>query len=140
MKQFLDIARGTYSRLPPRTRSELGRLLRFVPESMKWGTSYREWRNILAEVRRNPASVPERQHRARLAMLTAAAERSEYYRTVFAGIFGTGFTPAQLLHETNWSRVPVLTPAIVRERAVDICTRPIGELDVASTGARPAIP
>ena len=67
MSQLTDIARGAYSRLPPRTRAKLASFLRFLPEDMKWGPSYRAWRARLAAAGNNPAVIGEQQTRARLA-------------------------------------------------------------------------
>jgi len=69
MSHFLDIARGAYSRLSPQTRSALASFLRIVPENLKWGSSYREWRELLSAARNDPAIVLELQDRARLAMV-----------------------------------------------------------------------
>jgi phenylacetate-CoA ligase len=134
MSHFLDIARGAYSRLPPQTRSALASFLRFVPENMKWGSSYREWRELLVAARRGPAIVREHQDRARLAMVTAAARHSRYYRALFEDTFGAGFEPEHLLDDVNWTRIPVLTSASVVAHARDMCTRPAEELDTGSTG------
>ena len=134
MNQFLDIARGAYSRLPPQTRSTLASFLRFVPENLKWGSSYREWRALLTAARDHPAIVREHQDRARLAMVTAAARHSRYYRALFEGEFGAGFKPEHLLDDAYWTRIPVLTSASVVAHAHDMCTRPPEELDTGSTG------
>ena len=134
MNQFLDIARGAHSRLPPQTRSTLASFLRFVPENLKWGSSYREWRALLTAARDHPAIVREHQDRARLAMVTAAARHSRYYRALFEGEFGAGFKPEHLLDDANWTRIPVLTSASVVAQAHDMCTRPPEELDTGSTG------
>jgi phenylacetate-CoA ligase len=134
MNQFLDIARGAYSRLPPQTRSTLASFLRFVPENLKWGSSYREWRELLTAARNDPGIVREHQDRARLGMVTAATRQSLYYRALFEDTFGAGFEPEHLLDDANWSRIPVLTSASVVAHARDMCTRPPEELDTGSTG------
>ena len=113
MSHFLDIARGAYSRLSPQTRSALASFLRFVPEHLKWGSSYREWRELLAAARNDPAIVRKHQDRARLAMVTTAAHHSGYYRPLFEDTFGAGYKPEHLLDEANWTRIPVLTSASV---------------------------
>jgi phenylacetate-CoA ligase len=139
MNNFLDIARGAYSRLPPQTRSTLASFLRFVPEDMKWGSRYRTWRSLLAEARNDPAIVGQHQDRARLAMI-AAARQSRYYRALFEDIFGSGFEPAQLLADTNWVHIPILSPATVAAQARDMCTRPPETLDTGSTGGSSGTP
>jgi phenylacetate-coenzyme A ligase PaaK-like adenylate-forming protein len=133
MNNFLDIARGAYSRLPPQTRSTLASFLRFVPEDLKWGSSYRTWRALLTEARNDPAIIPRHQDRARLAVV-AAARQSPYYRALFEGIFGVGFEPALMLAEANWVRIPILSSAAVAAQARDMCTRPPEILDTGSTG------
>jgi phenylacetate-CoA ligase len=139
MNNLLDIARGAYSRLPPQTRSTLASFLRFVPEDLKWGSIYRTWRALLAEVRSDPAIVRHQQDRARLAMV-AAARQSPYYRALFEDIFGSGFEPAQLLAEANWVRIPILSSATVAAKARDLCTRPPETLDTGSTGGSSGAP
>ena len=134
MSHFLDIARGAYSRLSPQTRSALASFLRFVPEHLKWGSSYREWRELLAAARNDPAIVRKHQDRARLAMVTTAAHHSGYYRPLFEDTFGAGYKPEHLLDEANWTRIPVLTSASVVAHARDMCTRSPEELDTGSTG------
>ena len=139
MNNLLDIARGAYSRLPPQTRSTLASFLRFVPEDLKWGSSYRTWRALLAEARNDPAIVRQHQDRARLAMV-AAARQSPYYRALFEDVFGDGFEPAQLLADANWVRIPILSSAMVAAQARDLCTRPPETLDTGSTGGSSGAP
>jgi phenylacetate-CoA ligase len=83
---------------------------------------------------RPPGYCSEHQDRARLAMVTAAARHSRYYRALFEGEFGAGFKPEHLLDDANWTRIPVLTSASVVAQAHDMCTRPPEELDTGSTG------
>jgi len=133
MKHFIDIARGAYAHLPAQTRANLARVLRFVPEEMKWGSSYRHWREVLAETPNDPAAVAALQDRSRLALVTAAA-RSPYYAALFNDVFGSDFSPEQLLDETQWRRLPVLSADTVLNRAREMCTRPPADLDVGSSG------
>src|SRR5271166_1680586 len=113
MKHFLDIARGAYSHLSPGTRSNLGRLLQFVPEPLKWGSTYREWRHRVAAARHDPAYARTQQDSARVAVVTAAARRSRYYRELLTALFGAGFKPGEMLEHRNWTRIPILTSAAV---------------------------
>jgi phenylacetate-CoA ligase len=134
MKHLLDIARGAYSHLPPHTRSHVSRFLRLIPEDLKWGSTYREWRELLARAEKNPPLVHKRQHRARLAVLTIAAERSPFYRALFKEVFSGKFEAVQWLDDANWAQIPILTSTSVVDRARDMCTRPFNELDTGSTG------
>jgi phenylacetate-CoA ligase len=134
MKHFLDIARGAYAHLPAQARSNIAWALRFIPEDMKWGSTYRDWRELLTQTRRNPALIRDRQDRARLAILTAAAERSPYYRALFDDVFGARVELGQLLDDANWRQIPILTAEAVMDHARDMCTRPPSELDIGSSG------
>ena len=112
----------------------LGRLLQLVPEPWKWGPSYGEWRQRVTAARNDPACAREAQDRARVAILTAAARHSRYYRELLTTVFGAGFKPEKFLDHGNWTRIPVLTSAAVAARASDMCTRPAEALDIGSTG------
>ena len=102
------------------------------PRSRK--CSDESWRALLTAAQNNPAIVREHQDRARLAMVTAAARHSRYYRAMFEGEFGAGFEPEHLLDDAYWTRIPVFTSASVVAHARDMCTRPPEELDTGSTG------
>jgi phenylacetate-CoA ligase len=134
MKHFLDIARGAYAHLPAQARSNIAWALRLIPEDLKWGSTYRDWRESLTQTRRNPALIQDRQDRSRLAVVAIAAERSPYYRALFGDVFGTRVTPQQLLDDAHWRQIPILTPAIVMDQAREMCTRPLTELDIGSSG------
>jgi phenylacetate-coenzyme A ligase PaaK-like adenylate-forming protein len=131
--QLLDVARGAYARLSPGTRARLGRFVGLVPERLKWGPTYRQWRGLIAATRANPAGVRGYQDRARLKMLSAAM-RSRYYRELFETVFGADVVPEQLLDDRHWAKIPVLTSAQAAVGAADMCTRPTEALDVGSTG------
>lgn len=133
MRQLLDVARGAYSRLPPGTRASLGRLVQLVPERLKWGPTYRHWRELIAAAGTNPALVRDHQERARLTLLSAAA-RSRYYGNLLKTVFGSDIRPERLLEREHWARIPVLTSAEVQASAKDMCTCPIEALDIGSTG------
>jgi len=134
VKHFLDIARGAYAHLPAQTRTNIAWALRFVPEDLKWGSSYREWRKLLADARSDASFIRAHQDRARVAIVTTAARKSPYYRALLENVFGADFDPAHLLDERHWHRIPVLNAPTVVEHARDMCTRPPSELDVSSSG------
>ena len=135
----IHVARSAYTHLPPRTRSNLARVLRFVPESVKWGPSYSAWRKRLATSRNDPAFVRDYQDRARRAMLTLATERSPFYRDLFAKTFANE-AGSRLLDETYWNRIPILKSCTVVQHARAMCTRPLAELDIGSTGGTSGTP
>jgi phenylacetate-CoA ligase len=134
MNHLLDVARGAYSRLPPGTRSRLGRFMRIVPESLKWGSTYRKWRARISAAGSNPELARAQQDAARVAVVNAALRQSTYYRELFTSVLGAKFQPQDALDAQTWARIPVLTSATVAERAAGMCTCPPAQLDTGSTG------
>jgi phenylacetate-CoA ligase len=131
---LLDVARGTYARLSPGTRARLGRVVQWLPESFKWGGTYREWRNRLATINENAEEIKKFQAQAITRLVAAAVTHSPHYREVLVSTFGSRFRPADVLDRDIWTRIPVLTPATVAEDPQRLCTVPAARLDVASTG------
>jgi phenylacetate-CoA ligase len=134
MGQLLDIARGAYSKLSPQTRSRLGGLMQIVPTPLKYGGTYRQWRERIAAMRANPRLVRSHRDSARVALVAAAYTRSPYYRYLLRAVFGAGFRPEQVVHDEVWTRIPVLKPHTVAEFRDWMCTVPRGKLDPGSTG------
>jgi phenylacetate-CoA ligase len=134
MSSFLDMARGAYSRLPPCARARLGHLAQLVPERAKWGPRYRQWRERIDSARADPALAGEHRNRARLAVVSAALDRSRYYAGALAPLLGPSRPVERLLEPDRWSEIPVISSADVRMHAADMCTCPIETLDVGSTG------
>jgi phenylacetate-CoA ligase len=132
MNNLLDVARGTYARLSPRTRARLGRVVQWLPESFKWGGTYREWRHRIATS--NADAIKKFQAQAITRLLAAAVTNSPYYRKTLLDVFGPGFRPEAALNPDQWARIPILTSAIVAENPQRLCTVSPSHLDVASTG------
>jgi phenylacetate-coenzyme A ligase PaaK-like adenylate-forming protein len=132
MNNLLDVARGTYARLSPRTRARLGSVVQWLPESFKWGGTYREWRQRLTTS--DADAIKKFQTQAITRLLAAAFTNSPYYREILTDVFGSEFRPDVALNPDRWTRIPILTSAIVAENPQRLCTVAPSRLDVASTG------
>lgn len=134
MTQLLDVARGAYAKLPYRTRSQIGTVLRFLPARYRYGSTYQAWRDKLAVARTDASAVKTMQDEARVAMVAEAFAKSPHYRTMLTGLFGEGFNPRSALDADLWAQIPLLSPDTVSELRDALCTRPSSELDSGSTG------
>jgi phenylacetate-CoA ligase len=134
MAQFLDIARGAYSKLPPKTRAKLGGLMQLVPTPLKYGGTYRSWRERIVMMRKDPQAVASYCDAARVSLVRAAYRSSSYYRDLFRALFGNDFNPEQVLQQDAWSRIPVLTPSVVMQHREEMCAVDPARLDAGSTG------
>ena len=94
----------------------------------------------MSEARRDPTLIPERQERARVAVVRAASERSRYYEALLADVFGPDVRPERCIEDASWRKIPILTAATVLQRARDMCTRPPEELDIGSSGGTSGAP
>jgi len=134
MGHFLDIARGAYSRLSPEARARLGGLLQVVPTSLKYGGTYRKWRDHIATAGVDEPYLRAYRDRARIAVVRAAHAHSLYYREMLTALFGTAFRPEHVVHDDAWSRIPVLRSSTVVQQGERLCTVSPDTLDHGSTG------
>ena len=128
----LDVARGTYARLPSSTRAYLGRFLQYVPTSMKFGNTYRHWRELLERAKADPAFVKDYRERVLTELLQQAASGSSYYARTLGPIM-QGATDGYLPGSDAWQRIPVLTRQTVAEHRDAMCAVPPDRLDSVST-------
>jgi len=129
---ILDVARGTYARLPPSTRAYLGRLLQYVPTSMKFGNTYRHWRGIIERAKTDVAFVQAYRKGALAEVLELASHKSPYYARTIGPILREA-TGDFLPDNEAWLRVPVLSRQTVIDHLDEMCTVPPGRLDQVST-------
>jgi phenylacetate-CoA ligase len=134
MARLLDIARGSYSKLSPRARTRLGGLLQFVPTSLKYGGTYRAWREHILAMRADPHRTSTYRDAARISLIEAACRSSPYYRGLFRSLLGSSFRAEEVICEDVWNRIPVLTSADVMQHRQRMCTVDPASLDPASTG------
>jgi len=128
----LDVARGAYVRLPPSARNYLGRVLQFVPTSLKFGKTYRHWRGQIDRARTDTAFVKAYRREALIDVLDRAARLSPYYaRTIGPIVDGA---PEQALPGSEaWLKIPVLTRQTVVDNLDGMSTVPLRDLDRVST-------
>lgn len=128
----LDIARGAYARLPHSTRGYLGHFLQYVPTSMKFGKTYRHWREQIDRAKADVAFVEAYRRQALTDVLEQAAARAPYYARTLGPIIGA--TPRDALPGSEaWLRIPVLSRQTVIDNLEAMCTVPRRELDLVST-------
>lgn len=128
----LDVARGAYARLPHSSRAYLGRILQFVPTSMKFGKTYRHWRGIIDRAKTDAEFVEAYRRRAPAEVLELASRKSPYYAQTLGPILRDAGGEA-LPGSEAWLRIPVLSRQMVVDHLDEMCTVPKGQLDRVST-------
>ena len=103
----MDVARGAYVRSPTIVRRSLAPLVSLVPTKLKFGRTYRQWRQRIARANTDAAFSSE-QHVASLRKLMQTAYAgSPFYRDVIDGALGHGFD-LTTLELSDLRRLPVL--------------------------------
>lgn len=129
----LDVARGAYARLPLDTRLQLGRVLRHVPSGLKYGGTYRAWRERIRRAAADPAYAAAEQDAALVALLTRARAASPAHRARLRPVLGDGPLEADAVRAA-WHRIPILTGAETVSLGRALCTVEPGRLDECVTG------
>lgn len=131
---LLDVARGTYVRLPLGVRRYLGVALGGIPSGLRLGRAYSDTRALIARARRDPGFARREQKARLLRVIEIARAQSPYYRELFDGIFGSAASAEDIVRPENWARIPILTTPIIRREVLRLCTKPASELDPVTTG------
>ncbi|MEH3147862.1 MAG: CoF synthetase [Methylobacterium frigidaeris] len=129
----LDVARGAYARLPLETRLGLGRVLRHLPVSLKYGGTYRSWRRRIVRAAGDPAFAWQQQEAALLGVVARARDLSQAHRQRLAPVLGDGPLDAASLRAA-WARIPILTSREVVAGNHRLCTVDPATLDECFTG------
>lgn len=137
---LMDVARGAYVRSPTFVRRSIAPLVSLVPTRLKFGRTYRTWRERIAESARDPAYA----HNAHLAALRALMQKahaaSPFYRDLIDSALGAGFDLATLV-PADVARLPVLRKADLVAAGEATLTVPSAQLDRGDTsgsnGERP---
>lgn len=130
--KLLDIARGAYVRSPEPLRRLLAPLVARVPTTMKFGATYRSWREQITQAAADPAYAGHAHLAALRALLQKAHAGSPFYRGLIDKAFGSGFDLATL-QLTDLGRLPVLTKQALRDAGNDVLAEPASNLDEATT-------
>lgn len=129
---WLDRARGAYVRGPSFVRRSLGPLLGLVPARVKFGRTYRHWRETIARASQDPVFAADL-HTASLRALIAKAHRgSPFYRDLIEKALGPGFEPATMTL-SDLDRLPVLDKAALRAAGDRALAVPRRQVDVGKT-------
>lgn len=129
---LLDVARGSYVRLPLATRAYLGRVLQYVPTTMKFGKTYHRWREVIARAKTDVAFVETYRERMLAELVGCAVEKSPYYRRTLGPILREA-AGGSLLGSAEWLRIPVLSRQTVIDNLDGMCTVPPAQLDHVAT-------
>ena len=129
---WLDRARGAYIRSPSFVRNGLRPLIGLVPTTLKFGGTYRQWRQDIARASRDPVFAADRHLKALRALLAKAQAGSPFYREMIEKAFGTGFDPDTVTLD-DLVRLPILDKAALRVVGEGVLAVPRGGLDRAET-------
>jgi phenylacetate-CoA ligase len=137
---LLDVARGAYVRSPASVRRTLAPLVSLLPTRLKFGRTYRQWRERIARASTDPGYAAE-QHLANLrALMQKAHAGSPFYRDLFDARLGHDFDLATL-EPQDLQRLPVLRKEELRAAGDSLLTVRKANADLGDTsgsnGERP---
>jgi phenylacetate-CoA ligase len=129
---WLDRARGAYVRSPPSVRRSLRPLMGLVPAKLKFGRTYRRWREDIARASADPAFAAD-QHLASLrALLAKAHAGSPFYRELIDKSLGAQFELSSVT-PNDLRRLPILDKAALRAAGEAALAVPRHDVDWAET-------
>jgi len=137
---ILDIARGAYVRSPTAVRRSLAPIVSLMPTRLKFGRTYRQWRERIARANADPAYAAEQHLHYLRSLLQKAHAGSPFYRELFDAHLGRGFDFSSALPE-DLRRLPVLRKEELRAAGDGLLTMPKANADLGDTsgsnGERP---
>ncbi|MHB1102384.1 MAG: phenylacetate--CoA ligase family protein [Devosia sp.] len=138
--RLLDVARGAYVRSPAAVRRSLAPLVSLVPTRVKFGGTYKQWRDLIARSEADNSFARDRHLAGLRGLLAQAHAKSSFYRRMIEGVFGTDFDPTSVTPE-QLQRLPVLRKADLAAAGDDVLIVPKAQLDEGytsgSNGERP---
>jgi len=99
---------------------------------MKFGGTYKHWRQQIARARTDVAFVEEYRRTELSEVISRALQRSPYYARTLGAIIGDRRGEA-MMDEAVWSQLPILSRQTVLDHRQEMCTVPPDTLDRAST-------
>ncbi|HEY4202423.1 MAG TPA: hypothetical protein VGM83_17875 [Devosiaceae bacterium] len=129
---LMDTARGAYTRSPRFLRRTAGPLLAMIPTRLKFGSSYRVWRERIALAATDPAYAGAQQLAAFRSLLAKAHEGSPFYRCLIDKAFGPCFDP-DAIELSDLSRLPVLGKDQLTKAGDRALAVPRWQVDVGTT-------
>lgn len=129
---LMDVARGAYVRSPTIVRRSLAPLLSLVPTQLKFGRTYRNWREHIGHANADPAYATEHHLASLRAILRHAHAGSPFYRDLLDRTFGRGFD-LSTIEPTDLRRLPVLRKEEMRAAGDAALTVPKSQTDPGDT-------
>ena len=129
---LMDVARGAYVRSPTLVRRSLAPLVSLVPTHLKFGGTYRKWRDRIASADADPALAAELHVAALRALLLKAHAGSPFYRARIDHAFGSGFDLG-VAEPRDLRCMPILGKAELAAAGEAALAAPRATLDVAET-------
>ena len=139
MKHALS-RKNVWEGLPRSAKSVVGRLLSILPLKYLLGRQFRRHLRFLEEAQWWPADQAREYQLANLRRIcTLAYERTPYYRQTFSGI---GLDPRDIKDMEDFSQIPTIDRATLRDNLDRMCTAPVGSskvdyISTAGTSGKP---
>ena len=131
MSSTLDRLRGWYAASPPKVRESLGKVISLLPADVKYGKTFTHTRQEIERAKKDFAFV-EQARLQRLRELIAASTKAPYYQQLFTQTYG-GMPDVDHFTFDDLAKLPVLTKTELREDPERFLTKPLSEVDTAST-------
>ncbi|MDC9826303.1 hypothetical protein PRN20_21425 [Devosia sp. ZB163] len=129
---MMDVARGAYARAPRFVRQSLAPLVSLVPTGMKFGGTYRMWRERIASSANDPAYANAGHLKALRDLLRKAHDNSPFYRDFLDRHLGVGFDYDSALPK-DLLRLPILKKTDLEAAGDAVLTVPRSSVDRADT-------
>lgn len=129
---MMDVARGAYARSPRFVRKSLAPLVSLVPTGMKFGGTYRRWRERIATSAGDTAYAHANHLAALRGLLRHAHDDSPFYREFLDRHLGVGFDYDRALPE-DLRRLPILKKPDFETAGDTMLTVPRSSVDRADT-------
>lgn len=129
---LMDMARGAYVRSPAAVRRSLAPLVALAPTRLKFGSTYRQWRELIARANADPAFAAELHVTHLRAVMQLAHRGSPFYRDLFDKYLGAGFD-LTAFEPADIQRLPVLRKEDLTAAGDALLTVPKSRADVGDT-------
>lgn len=128
---MLDNLRGWYAASPPQVKESLGRVVGLLPADIKYGKRFSQTLQQIERAKQD-ASYVQAQRLHLLRELMHNAQKAPYYQAIFKKTFG-GIPDIDHFTFEDLTKLPVLTKEEIRKDPEAFLTKPMKEVDTAST-------
>jgi phenylacetate-CoA ligase len=129
---FLDVARGAYVRSPSFVRRSLAPFLAMVPTGLRYGASYKKWRETVARGDSDQDFARAYHLEALRGLIQKAHAGSPFYRDLIDRHLGAGFDLSSITPE-DLRALPVLTKEDLTAAGESVLAVPKASLDQSYT-------